>query len=245
MSGLLESIRVFSSETMPLDFYLILQSWPLFLEGLENTLLLLITSLAIGGVIAVPLAIVRAVRVPVLNSLVYGFIYLVRGTPLLVQLYVIYYGLSQFAFVRDSAAWAVLESPWWCALITFAIGNAAYTAEILRGAIENTPRGEVEATIAAGMSPALAFRRIIIPSAFRRSLPAYGNEVIFNLHTTVIASTVTVIDVLGAARIFNNKYYLAYEGFITAAILFVAIVFVITRIFNLMEKRMLRHLQHG
>ncbi|MXW85736.1 MAG: ABC transporter permease subunit [Boseongicola sp. SB0673_bin_14] len=230
---------------MPLDFYLVLQNWPLFLEGLQNTLLLLIASLAIGGLIAVPLAIVRAVRVPVLNPIVYGLIYVVRGTPLLVQLYVIYYGLSQFEFVRESAAWIVLRSPWWCALLAFSIGTAAYTAEIFRGAIEDTPRGEVEATIAAGMSRPLAFRRIILPSAFRRSLPAYGNEVIFNLHTTVIASTVTVIDVLGAARTFNNKYYLAYEGFITAALIFIAIVFVITRIFNLMERRMLRHLQLG
>ncbi|MBE1282938.1 MAG: ABC transporter permease subunit [Rhodobacteraceae bacterium] len=242
MESLLESIRVFSSETSPLDFYLVLQNWSLFWKGLQNTLLLLVLSLIAGGLLAVPLAIIRATRVPILNPIAYGFIYFVRGTPLLVQLYVIYYGLSQFEAVRDSAAWVILREPWWCALIAFSIGTAAYTAEIFRGAIEDTPRGEVEATIAAGMSRVLAYRRIILPSAFRRALPAYGNEVIFNLHTTVIASTVTVIDVLGAARTFNNKYYLAYEGFITAALIFIAIVFVITRVFNLMERRMLRHL---
>jgi arginine/ornithine transport system permease protein len=242
MESLLESVRVFSSETSPLDFYLVLQNWSLFWKGLQNTLLLLVLSLIAGGLMAIPMAIIRATRVPILNPIAYGFIYFVRGTPLLVQLYVIYYGLSQFEAVRDSAAWIILREPWWCALIAFSIGTAASTAEIFRGAIEDTPRGEVEATIAAGMSRVLAYRRIILPSAFRRALPAYGNEVIFNLHTTVIASTVTVIDVLGAARTFNNKYYLAYEGFITAALIFIAIVFVITRVFNLMERRMLRHL---
>lgn len=245
MDTLLETIRTFSEQRSPLDFYLVIANWPIFWEGLQNTLLLLVISLAAGGLMAIPLAIIRAVRVPVANELAYGFIYFIRGTPLLVQLYVIYFGLSQFAFIRDSAAWVILREPWWCALICFSIGTAAYTAEIFRGAIEATPRGEVEATIAAGMSRPLAFRRVILPSAFRRALPAYGNEVIFNLHTTVIASTVTVIDVLGAARSFNNKYYLAYEGFITAALIFIVIVFVITRIFRFMETHMLAHLKRA
>ncbi|SDX18625.1 L-arginine ABC transporter membrane protein /L-ornithine ABC transporter membrane protein [Ruegeria halocynthiae] len=245
MENLLNAVQTFSAENSPLDFYLVLENWRLFWKGLQNTLLLLVLSLVAGGLLAIPLAIIRATRVPVLNPIAFGFIYFVRGTPLLVQLYVIYYGLSQFEAIRDSAAWVILRDPWWCALISFSIGTAAYTAEIFRGAISDTPRGEVEATIAAGMSRVLAYRRIILPSAFRRALPAYGNEVIFNLHTTVIASTVTVIDVLGAARTFNNKYYLAYEGFITAALIFIAIVFVITRVFNLMERRMLRHLKRA
>ena len=242
MENLLTSIQQFSSETSPLDFYLVLQNWPLFWTGLQNTLILLVVSLIVGGLLAIPLAIVRATRAPILNPIVFGFIYFIRGTPLLVQLYVIYFGLSQFEFVRESAAWIILREPWWCALIAFSIATAAYTAEILRGAIEATPRGEVEASIAAGMSRPLAYRRIILPSAFRRALPAYSNEVIFNLHATVIASTVTVLDVLGAARLFNNKYYLAYEGFISAALIFVAIVFLITKMFNLLERRLLRHL---
>lgn len=243
MYDLIEAIRTFSSETSPLDFVLILENWRLFWNGLQNTILLLTVSLVAGGLLAVPLAIVRATRIPVLNQIAFLYIYVVRGTPLLVQLYVIYYGFSQFDFIRDSAAWVILREAWWCALISFTIGTSAYTAEIFRGAIEDTPRGEVEATIAAGMSRALAFRRIILPSAFRRALPAYGNEVIFNLHTTVIASTVTVIDVLGAARAFNNKYYLAYEGFIAAAVIFIVIVFIITRVFNYLERRLHGHLR--
>ena len=243
MTDWLELIRTFSSDVSPLDFYLILSNWDLFWEGLKNTFILLVVSLLVGAVIAVPLAIIRAARIPFLNPLVFGFIYLVRGTPLLVQLYVLYYGFSQFDFIRESVAWSILREPWWCALISFTIGTSAYTAEILRGAIEATPRGEVEAATAAGMSKSLTLRRVILPNAFRRALPAYGNEVIFNLHSTVLASTVTVIDVLGAARQFNNKYYLAYEGFITAALIFITIVFVITTSFRLLESRMLKHLR--
>lgn len=243
MTDVLETLRRFSSEVSPLDFYLVLANWHLFWEGLKNTLILLIVSLAIGGLLAIPLATVRAVRMPILNPIVFSFIYLVRGTPLLVQLYVIYFGLSQFEFVRASAAWSILREPWWCALIAFSIGTSAYTAEILRGAMEATPRGEIEAATAAGMSKTLTLRRIVFPSALRRALPAYGNEVIFNLHSTVLASTVTVIDLLGAARTFNSKYYLAYEGFIAAALIFITIVFLITRVFRYLERRMLKHLR--
>jgi arginine/ornithine transport system permease protein len=242
MSGLGDAIRAFSANSSPLDFWLVFQNWGIFWTGLQNTLILLVISLIAGGVIAVPLAIVRATRVPVLDPLAYAFIYLIRGTPLLVQLYIIYYGLAQFGAVRNSAAWVVLQDPWWCALISFSIGTSAYTAEIFRAAIVDTPRGEVEAAIAAGMSRRLAMRRIILPSAFRRALPAYGNEVIFNLQTTALASTVTVIDVLGAARLLNNKYYLASEGFLTAAAIYIAIVLIIARIFRFLERRLFRHL---
>ena len=242
---MMDAIRAFSAHNSPFDFWLVLQNWRLFWTGLQNTLILLVLSLIAGGVIAVPLAIVRAIRVPVLNPLAYAFIYLIRGTPLLVQLYIIYYGLAQFGAVRNSGAWMVLQDPWWCALISFSIGTSAYTAEIFRAAIVDTPRGEVEAAIAAGMSRRLAMRRIILPSAFRRALPAYGNEVIFNLHTTALASTVTVIDVLGAARLLNNNYYLAAEGFVTAAVIYIAIVLTITRIFRALERRFFRHLQQS
>lgn len=242
MSDLIETIRTFSSETAPLDFVLILENWELFATGLKSTLILMIASLVMGGMIAVPLAIIRAKRVPILNQFAFCYIYFLRGTPALVQLYVVYYGLSQFDFIRDSAAWVILREPWWCAIIVFTIGTSAYTAEIFHGAIKDTPRGEVEAAIASGMSSGLAMRRIILPSAFRRALPAYANEVIFNLHSTVLASVVTVMDILGAARLLNNRYYLAYEGFVTAAVLFIVIVFVITRIFNFLEKRLFGHL---
>jgi arginine/ornithine transport system permease protein len=240
--SVVDAIRAFSASSSPVGFWLILQNWRLFWTGLQNTMILLVISLIAGGVIAVPLAIVRATRVPVLNPLAYAFIYLIRGTPLLVQLYIIYYGFAQFDAVRHSAAWVVLQDPWWCALIAFSISTSAYTAEIFRAAIVDTPRGEVESAIAVGMSRRLAMRRIILPSAFRRALPAYGNEVIFNLQSTSLASTVTVIDVLGAARLLNNKYYLASEGFLAAAVIYIAVILIITSLFRSLERRLFRHL---
>ena len=129
----------------------------------------------------------------------------------------IYYGLSQFEAVQQSFMWPLLRQAWFCCLLAFTLNTAAYTTEILRGAIEVTPSGEIEAAKAAGMSPMLMLRRIILPSAFRRALPGYGNEVIFMLHGSAVASVVTLVDLTGAARLVQSRTYAPYEAFITAA----------------------------
>ncbi len=193
--------------------------------------------------LSIPLALVRANRTPVLNEITWAYVYLFRGTPLLVQLYLIYYGLGQFEFIRESFLWPVLREAWWCTLLAFVLNTAAYTTEILRGAIEATPFGEVEAAKACGMSQSQAARRIIVPSALRRALPAYSNEIIFMLHGSVVASTVTIIDILGAGRTLNGKHYLAYEGFIAAAVLYMILVFAISRGFKLWEHKWHAHLR--
>jgi arginine/ornithine transport system permease protein len=160
-----------------------------------------------------------------------------------VQTYLIYYGVGQFEVIRQSFLWdPILSSAWWCALIAFTLNTAAYTTELLRGAIEDTPKGEVEAAVATGHSYRSRMRRIILPSAFRRAIPAYSNEVIFMLHGSVIASTITLQDILGVGRWLNGRYYLAYEGFITAAVLYFLIVLCITWVFRGIESRYLRHL---
>ena len=241
--GLLKAIEDFSTNVSPIDFYLIAQHYDLFLRGLGNTVALVVLSLLIGGALSVPLAIARANKKPVANQVIWAYVYVFRGTPLLVQTYLIYYGLGQFEFIRESVLWPFLREAWWCALIAFTLNTAAYTTEIFRGVIEATPWGEIEAAKACGMSPALRMRRIILPSAFRRALPAYSNEVIFMLHGSVVASTVTIIDVLGAGRTLNAKYYLAYEGFIAAAIIYMIIVFFVSRGFKLWEKRWHAHLR--
>lgn len=159
------------------------------------------------------------------------------------QTYLIYYGLGQFEAVRTSWLWdPILSSAWWCALIAFTLNTAAYSTELLRGAIVDTPKGEVEAAIATGHSYRGRMRRIILPSAFRRAIPAYSNEVIFMLHGSVVASTITLQDILGVGRWLNGRYYLAYEGFITAALLYFLIVLCITGVFRWLERRYLRHL---
>ncbi|QCO56461.1 ABC transporter permease subunit [Pseudorhodobacter turbinis] len=228
---------------MPLDIALIAENFDRFLYGVWVTLNLTFLSLLLGGLLSIPMAIARASKHRVFNPLVQGYTYVFRGTPLLVQTYLIYYGVGQFEVIRESFLWdPILSSAWWCALIAFTLNTAAYTTELLRGAIADTPTGEVEAAIATGHSYRSRLRRIILPSAFRRAIPAYSNEVIFMLHGSVIASTITLQDILGVGRWLNGRYYLAYEGFITAALLYFLIVLCITWAFWGFERRYLRHL---
>ena len=239
--SLLDAIRDFSENVSPLDFVLIAEHWEMFLAGVGYTLVLVAVSLVIGGLLSLPLAVARAYRIPVANQVIWAYVYLFRGTPLLVQLYIIYYGAGQFELVRESFLWPVLREPLWCTLIAFVLNTAAYTTEI-RGAIKAVPWGEVEAAKAYGMSARLRTVRIVLPNALRRALPAYSNEVIFMLHGSVVARTVTIVDILGAGRILNSKYYLAYEGFIAAAVLYMLLVYAITRGFRLWERRWHAHL---
>ena len=241
--SLLDAIRDFSENASPLDFVLIAQHWDMFLTGIGYTLLIVVVSLVVGGALSLPLAVVRAYRTPILNPIIWAYVYVFRGTPLLVQLYLIYYGLGQFEAVRDSFLWPVLRDPLWCTLISFVLNTAAYTTEIFRGAIEAIPYGEVEAAKACGMSGRQRTTRIVLPNALRRALPAYSNEIIFMLHGSVVASTVTIVDILGAGRVLNSKYYLAYEGFLTAAVLYMLLVLFITRGFKFWEKHWHAHLR--
>ncbi len=158
--SLLEAIKDFSENASPIDFVIIAQHWEMFLTGVGYTLLIVVVSLVLGGALSLPLAVARAYRTPVVNQIVFGYVYFFRGTPLLVQLYLIYYGLGQFEAVRDSFLWPVLKDPLWCTLITFELNTAAYTTEIFRGAIEAIPYGEVEAAKACGMSNWLRTTRI-------------------------------------------------------------------------------------
>jgi arginine/ornithine transport system permease protein len=177
------------------------------------------------------------------SPLINAYVYVFRGTPLIVQTFLIYFGLSQFEWIRDSWAWAYLRSPWWCALIAFSLNSGAYATEIIRGAVENTPRGELEAASALGLSPRQVDFLVLIPAALRRALPQYSNEVVFMLHGSAVASVITLQDILGAGRTLNAKYYLAYEGFITAAILYMAITFLLIWLFRGLEDRYLKHLR--
>ncbi len=238
-----EAIQQFSENVSPIDFYLILENWPMFWEGAWQTVTLVGLGLFFAGMIAVPLAVCQVNRVPVLSQVVSAYAYFFRGTPLLLQLYLIYYGFSEIDFIRHSFLWIVFKDAWWCTLIAFTINSAAYTTEILRGAFDQVPRGEVEAAKSCGMSAWKRYIRIIIPSGLRRALPAYSNEVIFMIHGSVVASTVTIIDILGAGRILNGRYYLAYEGFIAAAVIYMIIVFIVTRGFNFWEKQWFAHLR--
>ncbi len=226
-----------------MDLSIITENIDLYVDGLLVTVQLVGGALILGLCLAVPLALLRVARSPVLSGPVWAFVYFFRGTPLLVQMFMIYYGLGQFELVQQSFAWPVLREAYWCALIAFTLNTAAYTTEILRGAITATPTGEIEAARAAGMSPSLMMRRIVLPSAFRRALPAYGNEVIFMLHGSAIASVITIVDLTGAARIINSRFYSPYEAFLTVGLFYMGLTFLIVWGFKKVEWRWHAHLR--
>ncbi|MFQ8431697.1 ABC transporter permease [Amaricoccus sp. W119] len=221
---------------------LILENWTLFAEGVWVTTQLTVLALLIGFAIALPAGLARARRAPFWDPLIGGYVYLFRGTPLLVQTFLIYYGLAQFGWVRSSWAWTFLRDPWWCAIIAFSLNSGAYATEIIRGAVMTTPKGELEAAAALGLSPRQSTWLVLIPSALRRALPQYGNEVVFMLHGSAVASIITLKDILGAGRTLNARFYLAYEGILTAALLYMAITFLLVWLFRRLENRYLRHL---
>ncbi len=221
---------------------LVFRHWDLFLSGVWVTIQLTAIALALGMAIALPASLAIARRRPY-APLIRGYVYVFRGTPLLVQTYLIYYGLAQFDFIRESWAWLFLREAWWCAIIAFSLNSGAYTTEILRGAIATTPKGETEAARSLGLSEPKVTWLVLIPSAMRRALPQYGNEVVFMLHSSVIASVITIQDILGAGRTVNAKYYVAYEGFLTAAALYMALTYIVVSIFRRVENRYLRHLR--
>ncbi len=226
-----------------MDFSIIADSFGLYIQGLKTTLQLVFISLAIGLSMAVPLAVFRTSKNRLISGPVRAYVYFFRGTPLLVQMFIIYYGLGQFEIVRTSFLWVFLKEAYVCALLAFTLNTAAYTTEIIRGGIAGTPIGEIEAAKSVGMSRGLMFRRIILPGAFRRALPAYSNEVIFMLHGSSLASVITIIDITGAARIVNSRYYSPYEAFLTAAVFYMAITFTLVWLFKKLEHRWYAHLR--
>ena len=226
-----------------MDFMVIVENLPLYLEGLWVTVQLVVMALAAGIVLAVPVALLHTSKNPLIWGLPWAYIYFFRGTPLLVQAFLIYHGLAQFDAVRESVLWVVFKQAYWCALIAFTLNTAAYTAEIIRGAIAQTSFGEVEAAKACGMSKATMYRRIILPSAFRRALPAYGNEVIFMLHGSVIAGVITIVDLFGAAKIVNSRHFVPFESFIAAGFFYLGLTFLIVWLFMQAERRWHAHLR--
>jgi His/Glu/Gln/Arg/opine family amino acid ABC transporter permease subunit len=218
-----------------IEFGLIVQNLPEMFAGTLLAMKLLVISLMIGMCIAIPAAILRIQKNPWIWRPVDWYIYFFRATPLLVQLFLVYYGLAQLEFIRESLLWNILRSPTGCAILTFSIHTGAYTANILRGGIEGVPEGDVEAARAIGMSGLTLYKNIILPKAFRLALPAYGNEIIGMLKGTSLASTITIMDLTGVARIMVSRTFAPYEFFITAALIYLVIAFIITRILQVIE----------
>ena len=211
--------------------------------GLVTTVQLVFLSLVLGLLLALPLAIMRTSKNPLINAPIWLYTYLFRGTPLLIQLYIIYYGIAQIEGIQQTFWWDIFREAFYPALLAFTLNTAAYTTEIIRGAIVATPNGEIEAAKAYGMNWALRMRRIILPSAARRAVQAYSNEVIFMLHASAIASVVTLVDLTGAARNIYSRFYAPFDAFIFVALVYMALTFILVFVFRKLEQHLLRHQQ--
>ncbi len=223
-----------------MDLDLIIESISVLVHGVFLTLLLTLLSLVISFVLSVPLSLLRASPNRTLSGSVLAYTYLFRGTPLLVQLFLVYYGLSQLSIVRQSILWPVLREPFWCALITFSLNSTAYTTEVFRAGILTVPRGIVEAAKALGLSRLMQIRLVIFPLAFRAVLPSYANEVIGLVKASSLASTVTLLEITGLARRMVSETFAPYEVFLAAGILYLLLNFTVSVSFRLLEIRLTR-----
>ena len=223
-----------------MDFSIILNEYPLYLSGLWTTLWLVLASLLIGLFIAIPCGILCTSENRLFKDPICLYMYFFRGTPLLVQLFIIYYGSGQFDALKATWLWDYFQEAWFCALLAFALNTGAYTAEIVRGVISTMPQGELEAAKAYGMSKWKILRRITLPNSLRRALPVYSNEVIFMIHGSAIAGVVTIVDITGAARVVNSRYYAPFEAYVAAGLLYMCLTFTTIFIFRQWEKRYLQ-----
>jgi polar amino acid transport system permease protein len=221
-----------------MNWEVILKYLPQLSQGAILTLELVAIAVIAGLILAIPMGIARASRHWYVRALPYGYIFFFRGTPLLVQLFLVYYGLAQFDAVRKGPLWPYLRDPFWCAVITMTMHTAAYIAEILRGAIQAVPPGEIEAARALGMSRFQALVYIILPRAARIGLPAYSNEVILMIKASALASTVTLLELTGMARTIIARTYLPVEIFFAAGLFYLLIAYVLVRAFRLLERKL-------
>lgn len=227
-----------------MDLVTITESLPKLWHGAILTAQLTAISVSLGLCLAVPLALMRVSKNRAVRMPVHGFIFYFRGTPLLVQIFLIYYGSGQFQkLLAQVGMWSFFREAYFCAILSLTLNTAAYTAEILRGAIEAVPHGEIEAARACGMSGLRLQRRIILPVAFRLAWPAYTNEVVFLLQATSLVSIITLMDITGVARVLAARSFAFYELFITAALFYLIMVYGVLFVFKKVEVRLMRHLR--
>ena len=224
------------------------QNLHLYWVGFWATMELLAVSLIPGGLLTLPLTLMRVSSNRWVSGPVWLFTYVIRGTPLLIQVYFIYYGIAQLEWVQamwnDTWPWTWFKEPFFCAVSAFSLNTAAYTIEMLAGAIKETPAGEIEAAQAAGFGKWNMMFRLVLPSALRRTLPGYSNEVVMMLHATSLASVVPALyDLTNAAYAIYKTYYLAFQPFIAVAVLYFILTFALVYVFRLLERRFLAYLK--
>ena len=228
---------------MSFDIALIVDSIPKMLVGIGLTLELLFLSGALGLALAIILLLMRISGRWYLVAPTMGYIYIFRGTPILVQIFIIYHGLPQLEFVRDSIFWPVFREPYGCAIIALTLNTGAYVSEILRGGVLGVDRGLKEAGAALGLSVRHRFIYITSPIAIRLCLPAYSNDVISLMKSTALASTITLLDMMGIARTIVAETYAPYEVFMSLMVIYLILTWMIQKTFGRIEKRMSRHVR--
>jgi len=226
-----------------IDFDLLARYGPRMLEGLLVTIELVVLSVALGGLLAFPVALARISKSSVLRVLSFCYVYFFRGTPLLAQVFLIYYGAGQFRHGLESVGmWWFFREAFYCAVFTFTLNTAAYQAEILRGAILSVPRGQTEAALTMGMRMPAIYWKVVLPQAYIVALRPLGNEVILMIKGSAIASVITVFDLMGATRLAFARSF-DFQVYLWAALLYLIIVETLRRIWDRLEIRLTRHLR--
>ena len=222
---------------------LIYKNFFIVLSGLDNTLLLLLISLPIGFFLALVFALGRVSKIKILSSTIASYIFVIRGTPLLVQIYLIYFGLGSIKFIRESFLWYALKEPFWCGVLALTINTVAYGAEIFRGGIQSIDRGQIESGLSLGFGRFMILRKVILPIAIRKVLPSYGNELILMVKATSLVSLTTYMEMTGLARKIMAKTFAPVEAFIAAGILYLFLNFLMVQFVKYLEWKYNPHLR--
>ena len=222
---------------------LIYKNFFLVLSGLDNTILLLLISLPLGFILALLFALGRVSKITLLSRTIASYIFVIRGTPLLVQIYLIYFGLGSVKFIRESFLWYALKEPFWCGVIALTINTVAYGAEIFRGGIQSIEKSQVESGLSLGFGKFLLLRKIILPIAIRKVLPSYGNELILMVKATSLVSLTTYMEMTGIARKIMAKTFAPVEAFIAAGILYLFLNFLMVQFVKYLEWKYNPHLR--
>jgi len=226
-----------------MDLELIIKYGPRMLEGLLVTLQLVGTSLLLGGILSLPLATMRLSKNKLSRGLSYGYVYFFRGSPLLAQLFLVYFGAGQMRpFLQDIGLWGLFREAWFCTILVFSLNTAAYQAEILRGGIQGVSIGQREAAKSMSLGPFVTFFKIILPQALISSLRPYGNEVILMIKGSAIASVVTIFDLMGETKLAFSRTF-DFDIYLMAAIIYLVVVEIIRFTWERMDRRLTRHLR--
>ena len=228
-----------------MNFGLMIETFPKLLSGLNLTIQLVTISLFLGFCLAIGMALLRLSNNTFLSFFAKTYVFYIRGTPLLVQIFLIYYGIAQFEIIRETFVWSFFKEAYWCGILALTLNTCAYSSEIIRGGIQSVPFGQIESAKSVGMSRFLLYRRIILPIAFRQALPAYGNEIILMVKATSLVSTITLMEVTGIARLIIAKTFSPVEIFIVAGLIYLTINFIVTRLVNFCEIKLTPYLRHA